>query len=218
MRAGKSRTRIGFALLLALLVPAVLAPQARRSTPAQKRAASAPAPLRFEISFPVEMSATPLDGRLLLLVSTDGAAEPRFQIRSNAETQQMFGIDVESLAPGAATVIDASALGYPVESISQIPPGEYFVQALLNIYTNFQRDDGHTVELPMDQGEGQQWNRKPGNLYSTPQKVRIDPIVGGTIRISRFLPFLTAGGETGQARESRGRAAGSRRTIERELR
>src|SRR4029453_9200596 len=54
-------------------------------------------------------------------------------------------------------------------------PGEYLGQALLHRYETFKRADGHTVKLPMDRGEGQQWSRAPGNLYSTPQKVHIDP-------------------------------------------
>ena len=40
------------------------------------------------------------------------------------------------------------------------------MQALLHRYETFRRADGHTVKLPMDRGEGQQWNRAPGNLYS----------------------------------------------------
>jgi len=34
---------------------------------------------------------------------------------------------------------------------------------------------GHTVKLPMDRGEGQHWNRAPGNLYSTPRRLSVDP-------------------------------------------
>ena len=37
------------------------------------------------------------------------------------------------------------------------------------------RSDGHTVKLPPDRGEGQQWSSAPGNLYSAPVKMRIDP-------------------------------------------
>jgi hypothetical protein len=36
----------------------------------------------------------------------------------------------------------------------------------------------------MDRGEGQQWNRAPGNLYSTPAQIEIDPAKGGTIRVA----------------------------------
>ena len=64
--------------------------------------------------------------------------------------------------------VDAAAFGYPVRSLAQVKPGEYFVQALLHKYETFHRADGHVVKLPMDRGEGQQWNRAPGNLYSKP--------------------------------------------------
>jgi hypothetical protein len=36
----------------------------------------------------------------------------------------------------------------------------------------------------MDRGEGQRWNRSPGNLYSTSRKIRIDPASRGRIAIS----------------------------------
>jgi hypothetical protein len=105
------------------------------------------AQLRFGISFPDERSRTPLDGRLLLLISTDDKAEPRFQITAGADTQLVFGIDVDGLAPGAEAVIDASAFGYPLRSLAELPRGEYFVQALLHRYETFHRADGHVVKV-----------------------------------------------------------------------
>jgi hypothetical protein len=71
--------------------------------------------------------------------------------------------------------VDASAFGYPLRSLNAVRPGEYTVQALLHRYETFRRSDGHTVKMPMDRGEGQQWSRAPGNLYSKPVKMRIDP-------------------------------------------
>ena len=44
---------------------------------------------------------TPLDGRLLVMFSTDSKDEPRFQINDGPKTQQIFGIDVNDLQPGA---------------------------------------------------------------------------------------------------------------------
>ncbi|MDH5714889.1 MAG: hypothetical protein OEZ30_04930, partial [Candidatus Aminicenantes bacterium] len=140
--------------------------------------------LRFGISFPKERSAEPIDGRMLLMVSTNGTTEPRFQISDGPATQLIFGINVDGLQPDEAAVIDENVFGYPLESISEIPAGEYWVQALLHRYETFHRADGHTVKLPMDRGEGQRWNRAPGNLYSTPKKVRIDPQKDELIRIS----------------------------------
>ncbi|UCE22692.1 MAG: hypothetical protein JSV46_10930, partial [Candidatus Aminicenantes bacterium] len=124
--------------------------------------------LQFGISFPKKMSQKALDGRMLLMISTDGTREPRFQISDGPDTQLIFGIDVDGLKPGDTAVIDSSVFGYPLKSIAEIPSGEYWVQALLHIYETFHRSDGHVIKLPMDRGEGQRWNRAPGNLYSTP--------------------------------------------------
>ena len=140
--------------------------------------------LQFTVSFPAERSAEPLDGRLLLLISTNDSAEPRFQINDGPTTQLVFGVDVDGLAPGADAVIDASVFGYPLDSIGDIPAGDYQAQALLHRYETFNRADGHTVKMPMDRGEGQRWNRAPGNLYSTPAAITIDPTSSDTIAIA----------------------------------
>ena len=140
-------------------------------------------PLRVEVAVPASVGSQPVDGRMLLMLSTDPSGEPRFQVSDGVKTQQVFGVDVEGLAPGQAAVFDAAVLGYPVASLDQVPPGTYTVQALLHRYETFRRADGHTVRLPMDRGEGQQWNRAPGNLFSTPRKVAIDAKRGGTVRL-----------------------------------
>ena len=145
---------------------------------------AAEARLRIGLSFPVDRSATPLDGRMLLLISKDGSQEPRFQIKDGPTCQQVFGLDVDALPPGTDAVFDGSVFGYPVPSLHELPPGEYWVQGLLHRYETFHRADGHTVKLPMDRGEGQQWSRAPGNLYSTPRKILVDPLSEEMIRIS----------------------------------
>jgi len=132
--------------------------------------------LRIGVSYSKELDQGPLDGRMLLMISDDASREPRFQISSrNSDAQLIFGLDVDGLNPGDAAVFDASVFGFPLKSMAEIPPGEYVVQALLHKYETFHRADGHTVKLPMDRGEGQRWNLAPGNLYSTPKKMRIDP-------------------------------------------
>ena len=132
--------------------------------------------LRFWITFPDTSSHEPVDGRLLLLVSTDGSKEPRFQISEDLNTQQVFGFDYDGWKPGQPAIIDSTSFGYPLRLVDNLKPGEYWVQALLHRYETFHRSDGHTVKLPMDRGEGQQWNSAPGNLYSTPQKITISAI------------------------------------------
>jgi enterochelin esterase-like enzyme len=141
------------------------------------------APFRFEITVPPTVSAGPLDGRVLLMIANTNETEPRFQVGRGVTSQPLFGVDVENLKAGQAAIVDATARGWPVESIAQIPAGDYWVQAVLNKYTTFHRADGHTIKAHMDQWEGQKWNRSPGNLYSAPQKVHVDP-KGGAIRIA----------------------------------
>ncbi len=166
--------------------------------------AADPAPLRFLISFPGARSAQPIDGRVLLFISDDGRTEPRSQsdqYRANS-TRPIFGVDVDGLAPGTDVVIDASVRGWPAPSVQAIPAGEYYVQALLNRYETFTRSDGHTIKMPMDQGEGQKWDSKPGNFYSTPVKMRVDPARGGDIRISmdREIPPIAPPKDTAQVK------------------
>ncbi len=160
--------------------------------------AQAPAGPRFQISFASEQSAEPLDGRLLLMISDDDSAEPRFQIADGPETQVAFGVDVEGMAPGQPATIDQSALGWPIDSLADLPAGNYNVQALVHRYETFTRADGHTVKLPMDRGEGQQWNRAPGNLYSTPRRIELDPARGGTyeITLDQVIPPIADPPET----------------------
>jgi hypothetical protein len=128
---------------------------------------------RFAVSFPGAQSAEPLEGRLLLILSTDPSEEPRLQISNSVRTQMIFGLDVDALKPGQSAVLDDAAFGYPVRYLHDVPPGDYVVQVVLHKYETFHRADGHTLKLPMDRGEGQHWQLAPGNLYSTPRKITL---------------------------------------------
>jgi hypothetical protein len=149
---------------------------------------------QIQVRFGAEQSASPLDGRLLVILSKDPAEEPRLQINDSPKTQQIFGIDVEGLKPGENAIIDAGALGYPMKSLAQVPAGKYHVQAVLHKYETFHRADGHTVKLPMDRGEGQQWNKAPGNLYSTAREIAIDPMSSApvSIQLDKVIPPIPA--------------------------
>ena len=127
-------------------------------------------PGKVSVRFPATMT-TLINGRLFVMFSTDNSEEPRFQIGDGVETQQIFGLDIEDWNPQQPVKINANVLGYPKRSLSEVPAGKYWVQVLFHKYEVFNRKDGHTVKLPMDRGEGQQWNRAPGNLYSTPREV-----------------------------------------------
>jgi hypothetical protein len=130
----------------------------------------------FSVRFDEARSAAPLDGRLLVLLSTDPAEEPRFQINESPKTQIVFGMDVENWKPGETRTLEATnsgIFGYPIRSLRDLKPGEYTVQTLLDRYETFHRADGRVLKLPTDRGEGRKWNRAPGNLYSKPIKASL---------------------------------------------
>ena len=128
------------------------------------------------ISFPATRSTEPLEGRVILLLSRDLTREPKSHIEANMllDAPFMFGINVEHLAPGAQAIVTDEAFGWPAAKLSVLPAGDYNVQAVLNRYEEFHMQDGRTLHLPPDKGEGQHWELKPGNLYSTARKVHID--------------------------------------------
>jgi hypothetical protein len=116
-----------------------------------------------------------------LIITNSDRREPRFQVSPYGVP--FFGIDVEQMQPGEAAVFDGSVEGYPVERLSDLPAGDYFVQGFVNVYTEFKRADGHTLWMHKDQWEGQRWNRSPGNLYSEAVPVHIDPGERQTLRL-----------------------------------
>ena len=125
--------------------------------------------------FPASRSTLPLDGRVLLLLSNDPKEEPRMQIDDTPKSQMVFGVTVDGWKPGEPLSIGDTAQGYPRANLKDVPPGEYTIQAVLNVYETFHRSDGKTVKLAPDRGEGQHWNLAPGNLLSRPRTVRIGP-------------------------------------------
>ena len=128
---------------------------------------------RFLVQFDEQLTIDSEDGRLLLMLARGDSDEPRFRIGNSADTQLIFGLNVTDWAAGTSVVVDDTAIGFPLADLSKVPPGKYVVQALLNRYKDFNLSNGKTVSLPPDQGEGQQWQRKPGNFYSTPVEIEI---------------------------------------------
>lgn len=139
--------------------------------------------IAIHVSFSDAIASESKDGRLLLLLSKNDATEPRFQIGDGLKTQLVYGMDVEGMAPNEKQIFSEKIFGFPMASLSDVPPGDYFVQALLHVYETFNLSTGQTVKLPMDNGEGQQWNRSPGNLYSKPFKITVTEAGFGKIDI-----------------------------------
>ena len=142
--------------------------------------------LSFALSFPVAMSAAPIDGHITLIVAKGASAEPRTLISEDRPlgSPALFGLTVDGLAPGKAAIIDSSAFGWPLRSLSLLPDGDYTVQAVLNRYETFHLADGRVLKLPPEMGEGQQWAHKPGNFYSKPVKIHVDSRQPSRVTIS----------------------------------
>ncbi len=142
--------------------------------------------LNVAVSFPGAAEAKPIDGRLILLFSTDTKSEPRTQVSGESALPSpfVFGQTVDGMKAGQVVTVGAVAFGWPARSLAGLKAGDYTVQAVLNRYETFHRADGAVLKLPPDKGEGQQWNEKPGNLYSTPIKVHVDPAHPKTITLS----------------------------------
>jgi hypothetical protein len=149
--------------------------------------------LRFSVTVPASLYASPITGRVYVLITTDSADsahEPRLRLDDFTASTPLFAVDVDSLAPGQAAAITDTTLGFPVAALHDIPAGDYYVQAVVAVYTQFHRSDGHTVWAHMDQWEGQHVGTSPGSLVSTVQRVHLDPNAGYNIPItvSRVLP------------------------------
>lgn len=134
----------------------------------------ATAQTQFSVVFPISKG-TSFDGRLMLFLAKDNKSDPRFQVSDDANSQQIFGQNVDGWQADKPTSLASSASGYPIKSLKDFPAGEYWVQALLHKYETFKLKTGYTVKLPMDRGEGQNFRTAPGNLYSKPFKIKFDP-------------------------------------------
>jgi S-formylglutathione hydrolase FrmB len=154
-------------LAAAILFAVIVAFPSHAAPAAAARGQAATTGVRIAVTLDPAAAKEPLSGRVILLLSRTQSFDP------NVNGTPIFGVNVDDLKPGAKTYVDEAAFGYPVRSLRDIPAGEYFVQAWLNVYTTFKRADGCVVKLHMDQGEGQNWHGSPGNLYSDTMKIRL---------------------------------------------
>ena len=88
--------------------------------------------IALSISFPDELAEKVYDGRLLLLLSDNNEKEPRFQIGEGLFNQIVFGKNVENFKAGHAVEFTSDDFGYPYESLKDIPPGDYYIQAFIS--------------------------------------------------------------------------------------
>ena len=150
-------------------------------------AASAQMPARFEITYSSNALAGPVTGRLFVIVSKKAEPEPRLAV--SPQGPAIFGMNVDHWRAGEPVVLDAkSSLGYP-KGLEEMPGGDYFVQAIVNVYTEARRSDGHTVAVHFDDSDQVEiFNTSPGNGYSDVQAAKI----GGTESVKLTLSHIIA--------------------------
>ena len=151
-------------------------------------AAAADKGLQFLVSFPASLSNQPITGRVFVTLYTKDDAEPRIAAYQSARVRvgrvPFFAADIDQLKPGQSASVDANAVGYPLWSMRDLPAGDYYAQAVLNVYTQYHRADGHTIWAHQDHWDGQRWAYSPGNLVSTPVKVHLDPAQGFKVQLT----------------------------------
>lgn len=130
------------------------------------------------MAYSAKAHAGPITGRLLLIFAKAEDPEPRLTVHPLGP--QIFGIDIAELQPDVVASIDESVAGYPLKSLTELPEGEYFAQAIIQVYTRVQRADGHVLWVPFNDGTIATFATAPGNLYSDVQLIRIgeagDPV------------------------------------------
>src|SRR5450631_1508580 len=156
----------------------------------------------FSVSFVESASNTPITGRVFLAISRNAQPEPRYEAGSYFQSVPFWGKDIEQLHAGKDFVIDTNVLGYRIANLRDLLAGDYYVQAVLNVYTQFHRADGHTIWAHQDQWEGQHFNTSPGNLISSVQKIHYDPSQDQSfsIKLDSVLPVINLPADTKQVK------------------
>ena len=171
-----------FRLAPALLLAATISPLAQaQNTPS------------ITVTVPASVfpkGAGTLSGHLLVVFAkhSDGDEEPRDQVQEQYNSAEAFGVDVENLKPGGTVTINNTTAGYPLRHLADVPAGSYSVQSVLNVYEPFHLASGKTVMLPPDHGEGQHWNRKPGNPYDAPEKLDWSANKAARLTLDKVIP------------------------------
>jgi hypothetical protein len=157
----------------ALVAFVAAAPRASASTP------------RFEITIASSARAAPVTGRLILAIAKAPRPEPRLLVSPRGPA--LFGVDLDQVPAGTAAVIDENAIGFPA-SLAALPAGDYYAQAIVNVYEQVHRSDGKTIWVHMNDGSVEFFSVAPGNLYSdvVPVHVGSDGVV--KLSITHVIP------------------------------
>ncbi len=134
---------------------------------------------------------TPIIGRAFVIVAREREKEPR--LGTGVTGNPLWGVDVRDFSAGHSVIVadgEPTMRGYPFATINELPPGEYYAQAFLNVYTIFHRADGHLVEAHLNSGAHQKPFEAPGNAYSEVQKITVSvgPAQTFSFELSNVIP------------------------------
>ena len=125
---------------------------------------------RFEIRITPDAHAAPVTGRLVLILAKSNTPEPRLAISPRGPA--LFAVDLDAQPAGTPAVIDDRALGYPI-ALHDVPDGDYYAQAVVDVYEHVHRADGKSPWLHMNDGRIEFFSIAEGNLYSDVQRVHV---------------------------------------------
>jgi hypothetical protein len=123
-------------------------------------------PLRFEVTVAPQLVSKARQGRLFVILGRGDGGEPR-QVagRTGMDGPPTFARDVVEITDSKPGLIDERSAAFPLKSLTDLEPGDYTVQAVLD--TN--------LELKA--------LNSPGNLYSRPQRLHVDPGRSGALKL-----------------------------------
>jgi hypothetical protein len=164
---------------------------------------------RFEVVLDQGVLPGPIAGRVFIAISRHATPEPRELAGELATSIPFFGVDVQQFKAGNRAVIDGATAGYPTPTLKDVPPGDYYVQAILSVYTQYHRADGHVIWAHQDQWEGQEFGLSPGNPVSTVARIRFDPQRDTTyiVHLTRVLPPIVLPPDTAWVKHVKIRSA-----------
>jgi len=92
--------------------------------------------------------------------------------RAGPDAPQSLALDLTGFGPGGAAVLGQSAFAFPLTNLTALPAGDYFAQAVFDCDTDLRSPNA------------------PGNLHSTPQRLRFEPARGGSykLELTRQVP------------------------------
>ncbi len=123
-------------------------------------------PFQFAVTCSPALQLAPTNGRLFVVLGSTDKPEPRLSIgQTERGAPTVLALDVTGYGSGHGVTLDQAAFSYPLTNLSQLPAGDYFVQALFDWNPDLRLRDA------------------PGNAYSPVKKLHLDGAHGGQFQL-----------------------------------